>query len=194
MMRTSFWVLVLALALSACGNDADRANVNAGAANAAAAEAGGNGSAVSQAAQAGASANASGSAAVLPAGGASAIAGMPLGVPLGPILDEDSHSPDKMGCNCMFDAAEGRYLSVIDRELMVRTPAGLKLCPITDAQLQSLGEAGGSVSCGGVGGALPATGARGSGIASDSSTAPPLLSAPPHPVTRTLEGDWGCAC
>ena len=119
---------------------------------------------------------------------------MPLGVPLGPLLDEDSHSPDKMGCNCRFDAREGTYLSVIDRELMLRTPAGRQLCPISDAQLQSLGEAGGSVSCAGVRMSIRETGPRDASIESDSSSAPAILSATRDGVTRTLDGDWGCAC
>lgn len=71
--------------------------------------------------------------------------GMPYGRPLGPLLEEDQHSPEKMGCNVIFMAPEGRYLSIIDGELMVRTPTGLQLCPISDAQLQSLGEPGGEV-------------------------------------------------
>ncbi len=119
---------------------------------------------------------------------------MPLGRPLGPLLEEDSHSPDRMGCNCMFRGREGLYLSVIDGELMVRTPAGLQLCPITDPQLQSLGEPGGEVSCAGVRMSIRETGARVSSIESDSASAPAILSATQDGVTGTLDGDWGCAC
>ena len=191
-MGTSFRVLILAFALSACGNDSGRGDSNAGADRAAAAEANANASAGSQAA--GGSADSSRSAPAASPGGAQAQAGMPLGVPLGPLLDEDSHSPDKMGCNCRFDAREGTYLSVIDRELMLRTPAGRQLCPISDAQLQSLGEAGGSVSCAGVRMSIRETGPRDASIESDSSSAPAILSATRDGVTRTLEGDWGCAC
>lgn len=119
---------------------------------------------------------------------------MPRGEPLGPILDEDLHSPERMGCNCRFDGPEGSYLSVIDGELMARTPAGRQLCPITDAQLQSLGEPGGEVSCGGVRMSIRETGARVPEIESDSSSAPAILTATRAGVTGTLDGEWGCAC
>ena len=187
MARTSLWVLVLALAVSACGNDAGGGDANGGAANAAAAEAAGNGSAATS------SRSTAAPPAAQPAGSATLV-GMPGGVPLGPILDEDSHSEGLMGCNCRFDGAEGSYLSVIERELMVRTPAGRQLCPITDARLQSLGESGGEVSCAGVRMSIRETGARVAEIASDSSSAPAILSATENGVTRTLDGEWGCAC
>jgi hypothetical protein len=119
---------------------------------------------------------------------------MPFGKPLGPLLDEDLHSPERMGCSCVFQAREGQYLSTMDRELMVRTPAGRKFCPISDAQLQSLGEPGGEVSCAGVLMSIRETGERTTSIESDSSSAPAILSATQNGVTRTLGGDWGCAC
>jgi hypothetical protein len=191
MARTSLWVLILALAVSACGNDAGGGDVNGGAGNAAAAEPAGNGSA----------ATSSRSTPVPPDAppaaqprGAATLVGMPRGVPLGPLLDEDNHSEGLMGCNCMFRGREGLYLSVIDGELMVRTPAGRQLCPITDAQLQSLGEPGGDVRCAGVRMSIRETGARVASIESDSSSAPAILSATQNGVTRTLDGDWGCAC
>ena len=191
MARTSLWVLVLALAVSACGNDRGGGDANGGAGNAAAAEAVGNGSAATSSRSTPVS-PAAPPAAQPPA--AATLAGMPGGVPLGPILDEDQHSEGLMGCNCRFDGREGSYLSVIDRELMVRTPAGRQLCPITDAQLQSLGEPGGEVSCAGVRMSIRETGARVSEIASDSSSAPAVLTATRGGVTGTLEGEWGCAC
>ena len=186
MTRASLWVLVLALAVSACGDGA--------VGNSAANEAAGNKAAGLQAAEAKGSASSSTSTPVSPSNSAAQAVGMPLGRPLGPLLDEDNHSPDKMGCNAMFDGREGRYLSVIDGELMVRTPAGRQLCPITDAQLQSLGEPGGEVSCAGVRISIRESGARDSSIESDSSSAPAILSATQDGVTRTLDGDWGTAC
>jgi hypothetical protein len=185
MTRTVLWVPILALAVSACGDGA--------VGNAAGNEVAGNGSAGLQTAQADGSASSSKSTPV-PVPKAAAQPGMPLGRPLGPLLDEDNHSPERMGCNAVFDGPEGRYLSVIDGELMVRTPAGRKLCPITDAQLQSLGEPGGEVSCAGVRISIRETGARDSSIESDSSSAPAILSATQDGVTRTLAGDWGTAC
>lgn len=183
MARTSSWVLVLALAVSACGNDA-------GSDNAAAAEAVGNGGAGSQAAQA----NSTQSVPVPPSNAVAQAAGMPRGRPLGPLLDEDRHSPERMGCNCMFQGREGMYLSVIENELMVRTPAGRQLCPITDPELEALGEPGGAVSCAGVRMSISETGERTSSIESDSSSAPAILSATKDGVTATVDGDWGCAC
>lgn len=183
MTRTSLWVLVLALAVSACGNDAGGNDLNGGAVNATAAEAAGNGSATPLRST--------------PVPSSNEVAqplGMPLGRPLGPLLEEDRHSPERMGCNCMFQGREGLYLSVIDRELMVRTPAGLQLCPITDPQLQALGEPGGEVSCAGVRMSIRETGERVSSIESDSSSAPAILTATQDGVTGTLDGDWGCAC
>lgn len=184
MARTSLWTLVLALTLSACGNDSGGSDLN-GAGNAVA----------GNVTQAGGSAAPSQSMPV-PSSKAAATQslGMPGGVPLGPLLDEDNHSPERMGCNCMFDGPEGRYLSIIEGELMVRTPAGRQLCPISDAQLQSLGEPGGEVSCAGTRMSIRETGARESSIESDSSSAPAILSATENGVTRRLEGDWGCAC
>jgi hypothetical protein len=195
MTRTSPWVLILALAVSACGNDAGGGDSNGGAVNAVAAETAGNASAGSQAAQAGGSATPSRRAPVPPSGAATTLVGMPRGVPLGPILDEDYHSEGLMGCTCMFHGREGMYLSVLDGELMVRTPAGRQLCPITDPQLQSLGEPGGEVSCAGVRMSIRETGARVAEIASDSSSGPAILSATQDDgVTGTLDGTWGCAC
>jgi hypothetical protein len=194
MMRTSPWVLVLALVVSACGNNADGGDSN-GAGNAVAVDAAGNASAGAHAA--GSAITSQSTPAPLSAaqpGDATTMVGMPLGRPLGPLLEEDSHSPEKMGCNCMFSGRDGMYLSVIDGELMVRTPAGRQICPITDPQLQSLGEAGGEVSCAGVRMSIRETGARASSIESDSSSAPAILSATGDGVTGTLEGDWGCAC
>jgi hypothetical protein len=186
MIRTLFWVPALALAVSACGDGT--------VGNTAANEAAGNKAVGSQAAQADGSASSSKSTPVPAPKAAAQAVGMPLGRPLGPLLDEDNHSPERMGCNAVFDGPEGRYLSVIDGELMVRTPAGRKLCPITDAQLQSLGEPGGEVSCAGVRIGIRETGARDSSIESDSSSAPAILSATQDGVTRTLAGDWGTAC
>lgn len=188
MTRTSLWLLVLAMAVSACGNDSG-GGASDGAGNAAA----GNKAA---GAQAGRSAAPSQSTPV-PASKAAAAAqptGMPFGKPLGPLLDEDLHSPERMGCSCVFQAREGQYLSAMDRELMVRTPAGRKFCPITDAQLQSLGEPGGEISCAGVRMSIRETGERTTSIESDSSSAPAILSATQNGVTRTLDGEWGCAC
>ncbi len=179
MTRTSLRVLVLASAVSACGGDAGGGDLNGNAVNAAAAEAAGNGSATP-----------SQSTPVAPSNAAA----QPLGMPLGPLLDEDRHSPERMGCNAMFTGREGMYLSAIDGELMVRTPAGRQLCPITDAQLQSLGEPGGEVSCAGVRMSIRETGAREASIESDSSSAPAILSATQDGITGTLDGDWGTAC
>ncbi|MGA9583553.1 MAG: hypothetical protein WBR13_16455 [Allosphingosinicella sp.] len=183
MIRTSSWVLVLALAVSACSNDAGGNDLGGAPVNAAAAEAAGNGSAAPLQ-----------STPVPSSKAAAQPLGMPLGRPLGPLLEEDRHSPERMGCNCMFQGREGMYLSVIDRELMVRTPAGRQLCPITDAQLESIDKPGGEVSCGGVQMSIRETGERVSSIESDSSSAPAVLSATENGVTRTLDGDWGCAC
>lgn len=199
MTRTPFWVLVLALAVSACG-DAGEGDLNGGAGNSEAAA--GNGPAGLQAAKAGGSASSSQSAPGSPSNaqpaarprGAATLAGMPGGEPLGPILDEDVHTPELTGCNCRFDAREGSYLSVIAGELMVRTPAGRQLCPISDPQLQSLGTPGGEVSCAGVRMSIRETGERVAEIASDSSSAPAILTATQEGVTGTLEGEWGCAC
>lgn len=131
---------------------------------------------------------------VAPSRAATQQVGMPLGRPLGPLLEEDQHSPGQMGCNAMFTGPEGMYLSVIDGELMVRTPAGRQLCPITDAQLQSLGEPGGEVSCAGVRMSIRETGAREPSPETDSSSAPAILSATQDGVTGTLDGTWGTAC
>jgi hypothetical protein len=103
-------------------------------------------------------------------------------------------STTQMGCNCMFDSRDRRYLLAIGEEMMVRTAAGLKICPITDAQFQSLGEPGGDVSCGGMRMSIRQTGARISSPESDSSEAPATLSATEGGVTATLDGSWGCAC
>lgn len=120
--------------------------------------------------------------------------GMPFGRPLGPLLEEDQHSPGQTGCNAMFTGPEGMYVSVIASELMVRTPAGRQICSMTDAQIQSFGELEGEVSCAGVRMSVSRTGAREASVKSDSSSAPATLSATQDGVTATLDGTWGTAC
>ena len=193
MTRTPFCALALALALSACGSDAGVGNT---------ATAAGNGSIDLQAGKAGGSAAPSQSTPVSTSnppsaaqpGGATTSVGMAFGKPLGPLLDEDHHSPDKMGCNCTFNGAAGTYLSVIDGELMVRTPAGIQHCPIPNPQLEALGKADRAVSCGGVRMTIRETGARTSDVEADSSDAPATLSARGQGSNGTLDGTWGCAC
>lgn len=176
MTRTLPLVLIVAFALSACGNDSGEGNANAGA-----------GEAVAAAASPPGSAPPSGTApAAQPAGAAS--------VPLQPLSEEDMFSTAQMGCNCMFDSRNSTYLFAIGDELMVRTAAGLQVCPITHAQLQSFGESGGDVPCGGVRVSIRDTGARISHVESDSSSAPSTLTVTQSGVTGTLDGSWGCAC
>ena len=176
MTRTSPWVLIVAFAVSACGNDAGEGDGNAGA-----------GEPVAAAASRPASAPPSDAApAAQPAGAAS--------VPLQPLSEEDMMSSDQMGCSCMFDSRNSTYLLAIGDEMMVRTAAGLQVCPITNAQLQSFGESDSEVPCGGVRVSIRDTGARILSPESDSSSAPSTLTVTQSRVTGTLDGDWGCAC
>ena len=195
MTRTSSWVLVLAVAVSGCGNDTGGTYVNESAGHAGAAEVAGNASAGVGIAHAGGSTDSSQSRPVPPLEPASAAP--PVGavtMPLQPLRQEDSHSEDRIGCNCMFNNRKGLYLSGLDGELMLRTSAGLRFCPVTDAQLQSLGEPGSDITCAGIKMSIRETGTRVVSIESDSSSAPAILSATEDGVTATAEGDWGCAC
>ncbi len=185
MTRTLPLVLILAFALSACGNDLGEGNGNAGAPEAAAA-------AAARPADAPPSGTAPGA---KPAGAAPAA--QPAGaarMPLQPLSEEDMMSSDQMGCSCMFDSRNSRYLFAIGDELMVRTAAGRQVCRITDAQFQSLGETDTDVPCGGVRMSIRQTGPRDLNVEADSSSAPAILSTTQDGVTGTLEGDWGCAC
>lgn len=176
MTRTSPFVLIVAFAVSACGNDAGEGYGNAGA-----------GEAVAAAASPPTSVPPSGAPpAVQPAGAAR--------VPLQPLSEEDMFSTAQMGCSCMFDSRNITYLFAIGDELMVRTAAGLQVCPITPAQLQSFGESNSDVPCEGVRVSIRETGARILSPESDSSSAPATLSATQSGVTGTLDGSWGCAC
>jgi len=188
MTRTSPWVLVLvlALAVSACGNDAGGGASNGGAGNAVAVDAAGNASAGSQAGQAGGSAISSQSAPIPPSGAAN--------MPLQPLSEEDLVSTTQIGCTCQFNSRNRTYVQAIGDEMMVRTPAGRQVCPITDAQLQSFGESDSDVPCGGVRVSIRVTGARTLDVEADSSEGPATLSASEDGTNGTLDGTWGCAC
>ena len=176
MTRIPPWVLILAFAVSACGSEAVEGDGNASAAES-----------VPAAASRPAPAPPSGTApAVQPAAAARP--------PLQPLSEEDMLSSTQMGCTCTFNSRNSTYLQAIGDELMVRTPAGRQLCPITDVQLQSLGQSDSDVTCAGVQMSISETGARILSPESDSSSAPATLSATGDGVTGTLDGSWGCAC
>jgi hypothetical protein len=115
-------------------------------------------------------------------------------VRLQPLSEEDQISTREMGCSCSFEAKQGILVQAIGKELMVRTQAGRKVCPISDAQFHRLAGASGTYSCGGLRMSLRRTGKVTSEVASDSSSSPASLTLGERRTLRSVSGTWGCAC
>jgi hypothetical protein len=115
-------------------------------------------------------------------------------VRLQPLSEKDMMSTKQMGCSCFFDSKSGTLVQAIGKELMVRTQAGRKVCPISDAQFQRIAGGSGAYSCGGVKMSLRQTGKTESHIESDSSTTPASLTLGDGASRRSVSGTWGCAC
>jgi hypothetical protein len=115
-------------------------------------------------------------------------------VRLQPLSEKDMMSTKQMGCSCMFDTKSGTLVQAIGKELMVRTQAGRKVCPISDSQFQRLSGGSGTYSCGGVKMSLRLTGKTSSHIESDSSSTPASLTLGEGAARRSVSGSWGCAC
>jgi hypothetical protein len=115
-------------------------------------------------------------------------------VRLQPLSDDDQMSTREMGCSCSFEAKQGMLVQAIGKELMVRTQAGRKVCPISDAQFHRLAGGSGTYSCGGLRMSLRRTGKVTSEVASDSSSSPASLTLGEGRTLRSVSGSWGCAC
>ncbi|HEX8624586.1 MAG TPA: hypothetical protein VF782_05840 [Allosphingosinicella sp.] len=115
-------------------------------------------------------------------------------VRLQPLSDDDQMSSKGMGCSCIFEAKQGSLVHVIGNELMVRTQAGRKVCPISDAQFHRISGASGTYSCGGLRMSLRRTGRVTTEVASDSSSSPASLTLGEGRTLRSVSGEWGCAC
>jgi hypothetical protein len=115
-------------------------------------------------------------------------------VRLQPLSEKDLMSTRQMGCACSFDTKSGTLVYAIGKELMVRTQAGRKVCPISDAQFQRIAGGSGTYSCGGVRMSLRQTGKTSSHIESDSSSTPASLTLGEGRTQRSVSGSWGCAC
>ena len=121
-------------------------------------------------------------------------AAAPAIVRLQPLSEKDLMSTTQMGCSCSFDTRSGTLVNTIGKEMMVRTQAGRKVCPISDAQFQRIAGGSGTYSCGGVRMSLRLTGKTESHIESDSSTTPASLTLGAGATRRSVSGTWGCAC
>lgn len=115
-------------------------------------------------------------------------------VRLQPLSEKDLTSTRQMGCSCSFDAKQGTLVQAIGNELMVRTQAGRKVCPISDSQFQRIAGASGTYSCAGVKMSLRQTGKTTSHMESDSSSSPASLTLGEGRSLRSVSGTWGCAC
>jgi hypothetical protein len=118
----------------------------------------------------------------------------PAVVRLQPLSEKDMMSTRQMGCTCTFDTKSGTLVQAIGNELMVRTQAGRKVCPISDAQFQRMAGISGTYSCGGVRMSLRQTGKTSSHMESDSSSTPASLTLGEGASRRSVSGSWGCAC
>ena len=115
-------------------------------------------------------------------------------VRLQPLSEQDLMSTRQMGCSCSFDTKSGTLVYAIGKELMVRTQAGRKVCPISDGQFQRIAGGSGTYSCGAVRMSLRQTGKTSSHIESDSSSTPASLTLGEGSSRRSVSGSWGCAC
>jgi hypothetical protein len=121
-------------------------------------------------------------------------AAAPAVVRLQPLSDADLMSSRQMGCTCSFEAKQGILMETIGTEFMVRTQAGRKVCPISDAQRQRFSDGSAPYSCGGVRMSLRRTGKTTSHIESDSATTPASLTLGSGATRRSVSGTWRCAC
>lgn len=115
-------------------------------------------------------------------------------VRLQPLSEKDLTSTRQMGCTCTFDTKSGTLVQTIGNEFMVRTQAGRKVCPVSDAQFQRIAGGSFTYSCGGVRMSLRQTGKTSTHVESDSSSTPASLTLGAGPTRRTVSGSWGCAC
>jgi hypothetical protein len=115
-------------------------------------------------------------------------------VRLQPLSENDLTSTRQMGCSCSFDTKSGTLVQTIGNEFMVRTQAGRKVCPVSDAQFQRIAGGSFTYSCGGVRMSLRQTGKTSSHVESDSSSTPASLTLGAGRTLRSVSGSWGCAC
>lgn len=115
-------------------------------------------------------------------------------VRLQPLSEADLTSTRQMGCTCSFDTKSGTLVQTIGNEFMVRTQAGRKVCPVSDAQFQRIAGGSFTYSCGGVRMSLRSTGKTSSHVESDSSSTPASLTLGAGATRRSVSGSWGCAC
>ena len=112
---------------------------------------------------------------------------------LRPLSDRDQSSSRESGCQLSFNTARSTLVYAIGHDFMVRTRSGRAVCPISDRQFSALSN-GGSRSCGGVRVSIRRTGRSVGNQASDSSSAPAVLTVTQGGRTWSTRGYWGTAC
>ncbi|MFG1420720.1 hypothetical protein [Roseixanthobacter liquoris] len=109
-----------------------------------------------------------------------------------PLSEDDETSSKQSGCMFLFSVPPKDYVQLIDGELMLRTPSGLHVCHIANAD--AFMDAREAAVCNGISLKLRRTGRIQHNPASDSSTGPAQLLIGRGGVSRTLRGTWGVAC
>lgn len=111
-----------------------------------------------------------------------------------PLSEKDQMSSKEMGCTASFYQANNTYIQLINRELMIRTSSGLKVCHITAKQDELFSDARGTVSCAGHTLRIQRTGKVIGHEASDSASGPALLTVTVGKKSTPLRGMFGTAC
>jgi hypothetical protein len=112
---------------------------------------------------------------------------------LRPLTDADQQSTQESGCQLSFNTAHNTLVYAIGHDFMIRTRAGLRVCPITDRQFSAL-SGGGTRSCGGVRITVRQTGRVIGTPASDSASGRARLTVTGGGRTWSTNGYWGTAC
>lgn len=118
----------------------------------------------------------------------------PVAGTLRPLSDADQSKTKETGCTFSFDAANKTLVQAVGHDFTIRTSAGLKVCRITDAAFQKLGD-GSSTTCGGYTLRFKRAGKVDANEASDSSSWTAILTIGQGKRTlQTIRGNAGTAC
>ena len=131
---------------------------------------------------------------VWPLVAAASIAAAPAPRIVLPLNDKEMSRIEESGCEYAFNAGPATYVFAINNRMMVKTPAGAKVCGIDGSLIDAFFEGERTLSCGGVSLAIARTGRRTGNSAADSVSGPARLTATVGSRRQLLRGEAGTAC